>query len=242
MDSRRVPSTAGGTRHGSVRPSRGRIESDQRLVLHEESAVVSKYSEIQLCTQQTQPPPSPAFRLNLRSGLGSSPDKPLVSATRLAINIVIVLDLESGDSQLVTDAGVKICDLRVAGNAIAAVGDGGIVTWNLSAGDHVFDAKANINGGVWATMFDHPARSSRRLHPALISPSLDSDVLITRRAGNGLDIYDTSTGKHPRRTTGGRRFRGVKESLDCLRREPVYFGCRQVRWRCMLCSPDPYYS
>ena len=84
----------------------------------------------------------------------------------MGINIVTVLGLESGDSRLVIDTGVKICDLRVAGNAIAVVGGGEIITWNLPAGDRVFDAKANINGGVWAVMLDHPARPSRRLHPA----------------------------------------------------------------------------
>ena len=135
----------------------------------------------------TQPTEPNNFLLEFSSD-GSS-----AAVARLGENVATVLDLKSGNPRLIINTGVMICGLRVTGNSIFVVGEGRIITWNLPPGDHVLDARAKINDGIRTITFDHPALVFGRLRPAQISPDFDYAV-ITRRGGDGLDIYDVAAG------------------------------------------------
>jgi len=124
-----------------------------------------------------------------------SPDGLLAAAARWGDNIVTVLDLTSGNPRLIVDTGMMICGLRVTGNAIVVVDEERITTWNLPMGEHIFDTRATINDSVRTIKFDHPTPPSRHVQSAAISPDLNYTV-ITRGDGEGLDIYDMSTGNH----------------------------------------------
>ena len=127
--------------------------------------------------------------------LAFSPDKSFMATGELRGNIATIIDLKSGDPRLIIDTGMDICGLGVTGSTAIVVGHGRIITWNLPAGDCVLDARANIYDSVRTTVFNHPLQLSIRPHSASISPDLNHFV-ITRGNGRGLDIYDTSTGKH----------------------------------------------
>ena len=122
-----------------------------------------------------------------------SPDRSLAAAARLGDKAVTILDLKSGDPQLIIDTGMRVYGLGVTGNTVAVVGEGKIITWDLPTGGCVLDARANIHDSVRTIAFDHPALPPIWLHFALISPDFNC-IAITRE--RGLDFYDTSTGKH----------------------------------------------
>jgi len=164
-----------------------------------ESVITSSGLQTQL-SRTTDPinPPSgvptqPADRAGF--AVAFSPDRSLIATGRLGDNITTILDLKSGDPRLIVDAGVKICGLGVTANTVIVVGEGKIVTWNLPAGDCVPDAAANIHDSVRTIVFNHPPPPPEWLHSASISPDFNH-LVITRGGGKGLDIYDTSTGKH----------------------------------------------
>ena len=138
-------------------------------------------------------PPQPAVQNDFI--LAFSPDKSFIATGRLAGNIATIVDLESGDPRLIIDVGMKICGLGVTGSTAIVVGEGKIITWNLPAGDCVLDARANIHDSVRTIVFNHPPALSIQPHAASISSDFDY-LVITREAGEGLDIYDMSTGKH----------------------------------------------
>ena len=127
-----------------------------------------------------------------------SPDGSLAAAARLGENTVTVLDLKSGNQRLIVTTGTKIYGLRVTGDTIVVVGEGRIITWNLPAGDCVFDARATINDSVRTITFNQPF--SERLRPAPISPNFNYTV-ITRGGAEGLDICDIASGNHLAGTT-----------------------------------------
>ena len=75
-----------------------------------------------------------------------------------------------------------------------------IVVWNLSAGEHVLNARATINNSVRAIMLHHPAPPSLPSRITAISCDLNYIVALwqvgdTRTSDDRLDIYD-STGNH----------------------------------------------
>ena len=162
-----------------------------------ESITTSKYSETQLW-RTTDPISSSSVPIRPDKQVdfvwGFSPDKSLVETARLGDDVATITDLKSGDPRLVIETGVKICGLGVTGNTVIVVGYGKIITWRLPAGDHI-DARANIHDSVRTTMFNPLVPPPTRLHSASISPDFDC-LVITREGGEGLDIYDISTGKH----------------------------------------------
>jgi len=165
-----------------------------------ESIVTSKYFLVtQLCrtTDLINPPsgvpPQPAKETDFI--LAFSPDKSFIATGRLGENIATIVDLKSGDPRLIVDAGMKVWGLGVTADAVIVVGEGKIITWNLPAADCVLNARANIQDKVRTIVFNHPPPFPGRLHSASISPDFNY-VVITRGRGEGLDIYDTSTGKH----------------------------------------------
>ena len=138
-----------------------------------------------------------------------------------------IIDLKSGDPRLIIDTGMKIDGLGVTGNTVIVVGGGKIITWDLPAEHGVLEARANIRDSIRTIMFNHPALpptgreeggptnievglpgttpKNDSLPSASISPDFNY-VVITWGAGEGLDIYDISTGKHLARTTTGGYF------------------------------------
>jgi len=127
--------------------------------------------------------------------LAFSPDKSFIAAGRLGGNIATIVDLKSGDPRLIVDTGMTICGLGVTESTAIVVGEEKIITWNLPAGDCVLDAGVNIRDSVRTIVFNHPPPPPMQLHYASISPDFNH-LVITRGSGEGLDIYDMSTGEH----------------------------------------------
>ena len=122
----------------------------------------------------------------------------LAAAARLGENTATIIDLKSGNPRLIIDAGIQINGLGVTANTVTVVGEEKVITWDLPAGDCVFDARANIHDSVWAVVFDRPhlAPPSGQLYRASISPNF-SYVITTRGLDcKSLDVHDVSTGKH----------------------------------------------
>ena len=141
-----------------------------------------------------------------------SPDRSLAVAAQSKDNIATVIDLKSGATQLTIDAGVGICGLKITGSTIIAVGDGKIITWDLSAVGFALNARVSINESVQTTMFG-PSFSLKSLwttvfgqsallkiehiQSASISPSSDHMAVMGMISGRdtGLIIYSLS-GEH----------------------------------------------
>ena len=151
-----------------------------------------------LSTIPTQPTKRTKFLLEF------SPDRSLAVTARLWDNVAIVIDLKSGNPLLIIDTGVEVCSLRLTGNAIIVVGGERVTTWNLPAGDHGLNARANTDDSVRIVTFNHPTPLSRRLQSTAISAGFDYIVVTWWGEGKeGLDIYEMSTGNHLVGTTTG---------------------------------------
>ena len=131
-----------------------------------------------------------------------SPDKSFIATGRLGGNIATIVDLRSGNPRFIVDTGMEICGLGVTGDTAIVVGEGKIITWNLPAGDCVLDTRANIDDSIRTILFDHPPPPPGSLHSVSISPDFNHFVTMRGR-GEGLDIYDMSTGKHVVGATAG---------------------------------------
>jgi len=164
-----------------------------------ESIIMSNNADTQLwrTTDPISPPSSVSTRSTKKPDfvLAFSPDKSFIATGRLGENIATIVDLKSGDPRLIVDTGMKIWGLGVTANTAIVIGEGKIITWKLPAGDGAPDAKANIHDSVRTTVLNHPPPFSGLLLSASISPDLGY-LAITRGIMGGLDIYDTSTGKH----------------------------------------------
>jgi len=166
-----------------------------------ESIIASGNYGIQLwhTADPTTPPSSvPTKPLMLAKFLLEfSPDGSVAATARSWDNMVTILDLESSSPRLIIDTGMSIWGLKVAGNTIAVVSEGSIVTWNLPAGGHDLGVRANIDDSVRTTTFDHPEPSPEQSHSAAISPRFN--YIVTTRWGDEdkldrLDVYDASIG------------------------------------------------
>ena len=124
-----------------------------------------------------------------------SPDGSLVAVTQQLGNTVTVLDLRSGNPQLVIDTGTRICGMRITESRIIVVGDGKIIAWELPARDNVHKAYWNIDNSVWTTAFELSALIGQ-LH-ASISPDLKhiAIVNITPFDSEDLSIFCMDTGR-----------------------------------------------
>lgn len=118
---------------------------------------------------------------------------------RLEANTGTVIDLRSGDTRLIVNAGMDILGLKITGSTVVVLGEGKVVTWNLPAGDHTPNTRASVNDSVRTTTFNYsgvPPRSDGA-PCAAISPDLNRITIINRTTPplDNLNVYDMSSGK-----------------------------------------------
>ena len=167
-----------------------------------ESAIMFSNSTIQLW-YTTGPASSPSsiptqHPQQLEFILEFSPDGMLAAVAQLGGNVATVLNLKSGDPQLIIDTGMKILGLGLAESTIGVVGEGTVVIWNFSAGDCMSNARVNIDDSIQTTMFNHPRQNSLPLAPYIsMSPNLNYIAIAWCSVGafKNLNIYDVYTGK-----------------------------------------------
>ena len=119
----------------------------------------------------------------------------LVAVTWRLGNTVTVLDVRSGNPQLVIDTGTEICGMRITESRIIVVGSGKIITWELPARDNVCKAYWNIDNSVWTTAFKHSAPIEYLY--ASISPDLNHIAIgnIISSESEDLSIFSMDTGR-----------------------------------------------
>jgi len=120
--------------------------------------------------------------------LGISPSEASAAYVRYGGNTVTILDLQSGDTQLTIDAGMRVECLGMTESAIVVVGKEKVVTWNLAAGN----ARVDINDSVRIATFD-PPRVRRQFVSMSVSPDLSRIVTSEYIPGPMsivLEIYD----------------------------------------------------
>ena len=146
------------------------------------------------------PPPSSIstqdFRHTERFVLGFSPDESLAVTARSRGDTVTVLDLKSGVTRSIIDAGAMIRGLGVA-RGTTVVDNGKVVTWNLPTGVHILHARITPRSSVQATGLDDPIPLMPWLRTPLSASApynLTYDTIDS--AFLHLDIYDTPTGTH----------------------------------------------
>ena len=176
----------------------------QRLVLHPElkEPLLSPNGEfiVDVChpmirlwhtrDQILSPSDIPVPGCGQRSILGFSPNGILAAFAHHRRDTVTILNLQSGDLQLMIDAGMEIECLRVTDSAIMVSGEGKIATWNLPTGNYI-NARVNVNNSIQTTKLNC-------LHPTshFIFPDLSCIVIVEKRGYcNHLQIHDTSTGR-----------------------------------------------
>ena len=122
------------------------------------------------------------------------PDQPLVAIAQRLGKMVTILNINSGNPQLVINTDVEICGIGTIGRKIVVVCDGNIVTWELPAGDWAPNVQWNIENSVQTTKFELPGSIERLC--ACISPDLNyiafGNLVSYTRA---LSICDIHTGK-----------------------------------------------
>ena len=130
-----------------------------------------------------------------RFTLGFSPNKTLAAFARQYRDAVIVLDLRSGDPQLVIDTGMEIEHLGLDENTIVVVDKKKIVSWALA----IESARANVSDNIQTTTFDlSPLSNGQGFITLFLSPDL-SLVVISWHSYIGIlasmGIYDVSNGR-----------------------------------------------
>jgi len=130
---------------------------------------------------------------------GFSPDEALAAVARKKDKTITVVDLKSGVPRLTIDAGMEVYGLGVTGSNVVAIGEGGIVTWDLPAGDHVLDLRANITDSIRTVPLDNNRHDIGWPELViLISPDLHHAAIMGYPGPNDsyLSLYDTRTGQH----------------------------------------------
>ena len=164
---------------------------------------IAVYDFTTLCLWDTKnPTTSPSIALTQHAGttdkyiLEFSPDGLLAAVTQPPDDVVVVLNLKSGTPRLTIDAGMHIYGLKLTKSSLLVVGNGEIITWNLPAGDHILNSRANIDNSAQTTFFhcwgDHP------LEFASISPNFNNIAIQSSSNAwprTSLRIYDTFTGR-----------------------------------------------
>ena len=128
------------------------------------------------------------------------PDRLLTVAALEGGKTVTVLGLRSGVPQLTIDTSIEVYGLRPVVNSIVVIGDEKAITWNLSGGNSLPDARINDEGSPRGERFRDLDRDYTFVSAASIS--LDLQYLVLARfntQANFLDVYRTSTGQ----TMGG---------------------------------------
>ena len=122
------------------------------------------------------------------------PDEPLIAVAQRLGNTITILNVKSGNKQLVIDAGIdtKICGIGIIGSKIIAIGDGKVMTWELPVGDCVSNTQRNISKTLLTTALEHP-EPIEDFH-ASISPDLSYVAFVNMRNRN-LWIYNIHHGR-----------------------------------------------
>jgi len=130
--------------------------------------------------------------------LGFSPDDALAAVVRKKDKMITVVDLKSGVPRLTIDAGMEVDGLGVSGSNIVAIGEGEIVTWDLPAGDHVLDLRANITDSVRTATLDNDRHDIGRPESVILSPDLHHVAIVGSASFDSsyLGLYDAHTGQH----------------------------------------------
>ena len=125
-----------------------------------------------------------------------SPDGTMAAVARENDTTVTVLDCKSGVPQLTIDAGMGVRGLGVIGDTIAIVGHWKVITWDLSTGDHVPDAKVTLEDctrTIKINLIDFPHST---IDATSISPDSCHIAFITYGTMmSTLYIYNGSTGE-----------------------------------------------
>ena len=122
------------------------------------------------------------------------PNHLLVAVAQWLGNAVSILNLRSGNPQLVIDTDTEICGIGVVERKIIIVCKGNIVVWELPAGDYAPNVQWSIENSIQAIKLEHP-EPIEQLY-ASISPDLDYVAfgsLVSYKAA--LSIYDIHTGE-----------------------------------------------
>ena len=105
-----------------------------------------------------------------------SPDESLVAIAQKFGNIVTVLDVKSGNPQVIIDADMNICGMGIIENRIFVISNGKTTTWELPTRDCIPNSQWNIDNSIQTTEF---AESSYGHYLyASISPHLNYIVLV----------------------------------------------------------------
>jgi len=130
--------------------------------------------------------------------LGFSPDEALAAVVREGDRTITVVDLKSGVPRLTIDAGMGVYGLGVTGSNIVAIGEGEIVTWDLPAGDHVLDFRANITDSVRTVTLDNDRHDLGRPEWVILSPDLHHVAIVGYLGPKDsyLSLCDARTGQH----------------------------------------------
>ena len=129
--------------------------------------------------------------------LGFSPCRTVAAVARLEGDIATVLDLRSGDLQLVVNTGMKILGLRVTRSTIVVVGKGKVISWNLPVESCTLNARVDIDDSVCTTITSCSPLPGPVLPCTSISPNLNYISTVHQ----GLHIYSVSTGEYLTGTT-----------------------------------------
>ena len=155
----------------------------------------------------TTPLPNSSTQTPLHTGICMvvfSPGEVFAAIARLRDNLVTILDLKSGDPWLVIDTGMEVYGLGVGRTAIVVVGEGNIVTWDLSAGSCALKTRAHICDSVRTITFAQPPILDRFPHnpPLSICPDLHRMAFMGGFKGgpsglieHSLYLYNVSTGQ-----------------------------------------------
>ena len=135
--------------------------------------------------------------------LGFSADEKFVAFGQRKENTVTIIDLQSGEPRWITNVGVEIDCLGVAGSTVVLVGEEKIVSWNLPGGDSA--SNASINDSIRTTVLRHSSKFHSSGTPTYTSIPPDLSRIMVARVlpifGSSLEVYDVSTGLRLARTT-----------------------------------------
>ena len=192
-------SPAGYTLHGILQSSARRPRP--LLAQNGESIVGCGDCTIQLWrTNAFTLPPSGISTQDLqRTGdfiLEFSPDGTLAVVVVQGGNTVTIINLKSGVPQLIIDTSMKAYGLAVIGDAVAVIGTGDVVTWDLPTGNYIPGTRVGPEESSWTKELrsDNP---QPRFIPSSASISSDS-CHVAFLHDSSLCIHSASAGGfHP---------------------------------------------
>ena len=121
--------------------------------------------------------------------VGFSPNEVLAAFARYWEKTVTILNLQSGNLQLIKNVGLKIECLRVTESTVMVSGKGKMITWNLPIENYT-NARASVNDSIQTVELDCSNAAAYT-----ISPDLSRIVVMKERGDYYMQIHETSTGK-----------------------------------------------